>query len=106
MTSTLTPQSHRASLAIGNEQTARRISDLLTETLDESEAAIGAFEGPSGRWDVTIYFAQAPYDAAIRDRMALAAGEEAARSFQFDTVQAKDWVRATLDELVPVHAGR
>src|ERR1700758_1476509 len=41
MTSPLTPQSHRATLAIGDEQTARRISDLLTETLDESEAAIG-----------------------------------------------------------------
>ncbi len=25
---------------------------------------------------------------------------------QFDTVEAKDWVKATLDELVPVHAGR
>jgi ribosomal protein L11 methyltransferase len=106
MTSTLTPQSHRATLAIGDEQTARRISDLLTETLDESEAAIGAFEGPGGRWDVTIYFGQAPNEAAIRDLIALAAGEEAARSVQFDTVEAKDWVRATLDELVPVHAGR
>ena len=106
MTSTLTPQSHRATLAIGDEQTARRISDLLTETLDESEAAIGAFEGPGGRWDISIYFADAPNEAAIRELVGLAAGEEAARSVGFDTVEAKDWVRATLDELVPVHAGR
>jgi ribosomal protein L11 methyltransferase len=106
MTSTLTPQSHRATLAIGDEQTARRISDLLTETLDEAEAAIGAFEGPGGRWDVTFYFADAPNEAAIRELVGLAAGDEAARSLRFDTVEARDWVRATLDELVPVHAGR
>jgi len=106
MTSTLTPQSHRATLAIGDEKAARRISDLLTETLDESEAAIGAFEGPSGRWEITIYFAQAPDETAIRELVGLAAGDEAARSVRFDTVEAKDWVRATLDELVPVHAGR
>ena len=106
MTSTLTPQTHRATLAIGDEQTARRVSDLLTESLDESDAAIGAFEGPSGRWDVTFYFADAPNEAAIRDLVALAAGDEAAKSVRFDTVAPKDWVRATLDELVPVHAGR
>src|SRR5579859_6446299 len=106
MTSTLTPQSHRATLAIGDEQTARRISDLLTETLDESEAAIGAFEGPGGRWEITIYFADAPNEAAIRELVGLAAGDEAGQSVRFDTVEAKDWVRATLDELVPVHAGR
>jgi ribosomal protein L11 methyltransferase len=106
MTTTLTPQSHRATLAIGDEQTARRISDLLTETIDEGEAAIGAFEGPDGRWDVTFYFAAAPDEAAIRELVALAAGDQAAHALRFDTVEAKDWVKATLDELVPVHAGR
>jgi ribosomal protein L11 methyltransferase len=106
MTSTLTPQTHRATFAIGDEQTARRISDLLTETLDESEAAIGAFEGPGGNWDVTFYFADAPNEAAIRGLVALAAGEQAAQSVKFDTVEPKDWVKATLDALVPVPAGR
>jgi ribosomal protein L11 methyltransferase len=106
MTATLTPQTHRATLAIGDEQTARRVSDLLTESLDEGEAAVGAFEGPSGRWDITIYFADAPNEATIRELISLAAGEDIARSTRFDTVEPKDWVRATLDELVPVHAGR
>jgi ribosomal protein L11 methyltransferase len=106
MTATLTPQTHRATLAIGDEQTARRVSDLLTESLDEGEAAVGAFEGPSGRWDITIYFADAPNEATIRELISLAAGEDTARSTRFDTVEPKDWVRATLDELVPVHAGR
>ena len=106
MTSTLTPQTHRATLAIGDEATARHVSDLLTETLAEGEAAVGAFEGPGGRWHVTLYFAGAPNEAAIRDLVALAAGEEAARAVTFDTVEPKDWVKATLDALVPVHAGR
>ena len=106
MTSTLTPPTHRATLAIGDEATARRVSDLLTETLDQGKAAVGAFEGPGGRWDVTFYFADAPDETAIRELVALAAGDEAARSVRFDTVEARDWVKATLDELVPVHAGR
>jgi ribosomal protein L11 methyltransferase len=106
MTSTLTPQSHRVTLAIGDEQAARRVSDLLTESLDDGEAAIGAFEGPSGRWDVSVYFAQAPDEAAIRELVALTVSDEVARALRFDTVEARDWVRSTLDELVPVHAGR
>jgi ribosomal protein L11 methyltransferase len=106
MTSTLTPQTHRATLAIGDEQTARRVSDLLTEALDAGEAAIAAFEGPNGRWDITMHFGEAPDEAAIRDLIALAGGDEVARSIKFDVVAPKDWVKATLEDLVPVHAGR
>ncbi len=106
MTSTITPQTPRATLAIGDEAAARRVSDLLTESLDGGEAAVGAFEGPGGRWDVTFYFADAPNETAIRELVALAAGEDAGRAMKFDTVEPRDWVKATLDELVPVHAGR
>ena len=106
MTSTLTPQTHRATLPIGDEHTARRVSDILTESLFESEAAVAAFESAGGRWDITMHFAEPPDEAAIHDLIRLAAGEEAARTVQFDTVEPKDWVKATLDELVPVHAER
>ena len=106
MASTLTPQTHRATLAIGDERSARRIADLLTEGLAEGEAAVAAFAGPTGRWDITVHFAEAPNEATIRDLIALAAGEEAARAASFDVVEAKDWVKATLEDLVPVHAGR
>jgi ribosomal protein L11 methyltransferase len=106
MTSTLTPQTHRATLAIGDEQTARRVSDLLIESLFEGEAAIAAFEGPNGRWDITMHFGEALNEARIRDLIALAAGDEVARSARFDVVEPKDWVKATLEDLVPVHAGR
>jgi ribosomal protein L11 methyltransferase len=53
-----------------------------------------------------VHFAQTPNESAIRELIGLAAGENAARAVAFDTVEAKDWVKATLEELVPVHAGR
>jgi ribosomal protein L11 methyltransferase len=106
MTSTLTPNTRRASFAIGEERTAKRVVDLLTESFFEGQAAIAAFEGPGGRWDITVHFAQAPDEASIRELVAIAAGGEVARELSFDTVEAKDWVKATLEELVPVRAGR
>src|SRR5271169_377468 len=106
MTTTLTPSTHRATFAIGNEQAAKRVADLLTESFFDGQAAITAFEGPGGRWDIAVHFAQAPDHGAIRELVALAAGDEVAQAISFDTVEAKDWVKATLEELVPVRAGR
>jgi ribosomal protein L11 methyltransferase len=103
MTSSTT---HRASLAIGDEQTARRLVDMLTEVLFEGEAAVAAFEQPDGRWDVTVHFAEAPDQALLRDVVANAAGEAIAGGLVFDTIAAKDWVKASLEDLVPVPAGR
>jgi ribosomal protein L11 methyltransferase len=106
MTTTLTPSTHRATFAIGDEQTARRVVDLLNESFFEGQAAIAAFERPDGRWDVTVHFEEAPDQAAVRELVALAAGDDVAKDITFDTVEAKDWVRATLEDLVPVRAGR
>jgi ribosomal protein L11 methyltransferase len=103
---TITPSTHRASFAIGNERTAKRVVDLLTESFFEGQAAIAAFEGPHGRWDVTVHFAEAPDQTSISELVGVAAGDEAAGKITFDTVEAKDWVKATLEELVPVRAGR
>jgi ribosomal protein L11 methyltransferase len=106
MTSIITPSTHRASFAIGSEQAARRVVDLLTESFFEGQAAIAAFEGPGGRWDITVHFAEAPDQASIRELVAIEAGGEVARDITFDIVEARDWVKATLEELVPVRAGR
>src|ERR1700681_3394528 len=106
MASTLTPSTHPASLSMGNEQTEKLVVDLLTESFVEGQAAIAAFEGPGGRWDVTVHFAEAPDETSIRELVAIAAGGEVAQDIGFDTVEARDWVKATLEELVPVRAGR
>lgn len=106
MTSTITPSTTRATFAIGNEQTAKRVVDLLNESFFEGQAAIAAFEGPGGRWDITVHFAEPPDQVSIRELVGLAAGDEVAQDITFDTVEAKDWVKATLEELVPVTAGQ
>jgi ribosomal protein L11 methyltransferase len=106
MTSIITPSTSRATFAIGDERTARRVVDLLNESLDQDQAAVAAFERADGRWDISLHFAEPPDQAAIRELVRLAAGGEVAQRIAFDTVEAKDWVKASLEDLVPVHAGR
>ncbi len=104
--SPLTPATHRASFAIGDEHGAKRAVDALTEVFFEGEAAVAAFERPDGNWDVTVHFAEAPDQALLRELVTNAAGADVARTIVFDTVEARDWVKASLDDLVPVPAGR
>jgi len=103
---TVTPSTHRASFAIGDEHAAKRVVDVLTEILFEGETAVAAFERPDGRWDVTVHFAEAPDQALLRELVTSAASSEIASTLAFDTVEARDWVKASLDDLVPVPAGR
>jgi len=106
MATPLAPATHRATFALPNEQFARHIADFLTESLVQGDAAVAAFEGANGSWGIAVHFTQAPDEGAIRELVALSAGQEIARAIRFDTVAPKDWVKATLSELVPVHAGR
>jgi ribosomal protein L11 methyltransferase len=106
LASTVTPSTHRATFAIGNEQRAKRVVDLLTESFFEDQAAIAAFEGAGARWHISVHFSEAPDQSSIRELVRLAAGAEFAADIAFDIVEAKDWVKATLEELVPVRAGR
>jgi ribosomal protein L11 methyltransferase len=106
MASTTTPSTSRATFAIGDERTARRVVDLLNESLDEGQAAIAAYERSDGRWSISVHFAEAPDKTSIRELVRLAAGDEIAQAIMFDTVEAKDWVKASLEDLVPVPAGR
>jgi len=103
---TITPATHRATFAIGGEQAAKRVVDLLNESFFEGQAAISAFENPDGRWDVTVHFADPPDQTSIRELVGIAAGDEVAHAITFDSVEAKDWVKTTLEGLVPVRAGR
>jgi ribosomal protein L11 methyltransferase len=102
----LTAAASRATCAVGDERTASRIVDVLTENFDDSDVAIAAFEQPDGRWDVTMYFATPPDEGTIREMIVLAAGKSVADTATFGTVEAKDWVRSSLEGLAPVSAGR
>jgi ribosomal protein L11 methyltransferase len=103
---TVTPATYRAGFAVGEEAAAKRVVDILTEVFLEDEAAIAAFEGPGGRWEVTMHFAAAPDQARVRELATNAAGADAAKNIAFDTVEARDWIKTTLEDLVPVRAGR
>lgn len=102
----LTPATHRAHFTIGDEAAAKFVVDLLTEVFFEDQAAFAAFERPDGRWDVTVHFAEAPDQALVRELVGNVARAEIADAIAFDTVEAKDWVKASLEDLVPVPAGR
>jgi ribosomal protein L11 methyltransferase len=106
MNSLITPATNRATFAIGDEPTARRVVDLLNESLDDDQAAVAAFERADGRWDVSLHFVEPPDQASIRELVNLAAGDDIAQHITFDTVEAKDWVKASLEDLIPVPAGR
>lgn len=102
-----TPQgTSRATFAVGDEFSAKRIVDLLTESFEEGQAAIAAFESPEGRWDVTVHFADPPDETSIRELVSLASDDTVADSIVFDSIEAKDWVKESLEGLVPVRAGR
>lgn len=96
----------RASFVLGDEATARRVTDLLGECFDEAEMAIAAFERQDRSWEVALHFGEQPNLDHIRELVAQAAGPEAAQAISLETVAAKDWVAASLEGLVPVPAGR
>jgi ribosomal protein L11 methyltransferase len=102
----MTPSTHRASVTLSDEATGKRVVDALSEAFFDDSAAFAAFERPDGRWDVTVHFADAPDEAHLRQLVGQAVGPDAAAAMTFDTIDAKDWVKASLEDLVPVPAGR
>jgi ribosomal protein L11 methyltransferase len=90
-----------------DEATARSVADIVVEMFDPAETAAAAFENEKTlRWEVEVYFSHEPDEEMIRDLVANAAGPEAAAAVTFDAIAEKDWVKASLDGLAPVPAGR
>ena len=88
------------------EATARAIVDGVAASFDTLEAVASAQIAGPGQWAVAIHFRDWPNEAAVRALVALAAGREAANALAFSAVQAEDWVKASLEGLSPVEAGR
>jgi ribosomal protein L11 methyltransferase len=84
---------------------ARDLLDRLAEVFDASEAVVSAYDTGSG-WAVAIHFNDPPNETAVRALVGLAAGPEAANALAFETLGAKDWVKASQEGLKPVEAGR
>ena len=85
--------------------TARAVLDRLAEVFDASEAVVSAYDTGSG-WAVAIHFNDPPNETAVRALVGLAAGPEAANALTFESLAARDWVKASQEGLKPVEAGR
>ena len=89
-----------------DEASARAMTDLLGEMFDPTETAVAAFEAEDGvTWRLEAYFADAPDEGFVRDLIRPVVGD-AADAAEFRTVEQQDWVRASLEGLKPVRAGR
>jgi ribosomal protein L11 methyltransferase len=86
-------------------EAARDLLDRLAEVFDASEAVVSAYD-TGGGWAVAIHFTDPPNQTAVRALVGLAAGPEAANAIAFETLAAKDWVKASQEGLTPVEAGR
>lgn len=88
---------------------AKAITELLGEVLDPGETAVSAFEiddeAENSPWFVEVFFAEPPDEDAIRDLIGPIVGEDLTGAV-FTAVEAKDWVKSSLDGLKPVRAGR
>jgi ribosomal protein L11 methyltransferase len=89
-----------------DEQTARKVGDLVAEGLAADELAVSLAEIGPGAWRVTIYFEDTPDEKALRKLVEAAAGSGAAKALRLEKVAAKDWVTESLAGLEPVRAGR
>jgi ribosomal protein L11 methyltransferase len=91
---------------ITDEQSGRRIADLVAESFVTDEAAVSLTEVAAGRWRVVIYFRAAPDKNALRALVVAAAGAAAGKALNFERLATKDWVGESLAGLKPIAAGR
>lgn len=91
-----------------DETTARRLSEIMAEILPADDVAVSAFEVDEAarQWAVEFVFEHAPDQAAFRALLEAQTNGQTAKSLIFETLQAKDWVAASLRGLAPVSAGR
>src|SRR3954454_8229809 len=89
-----------------DERSARAMTDLIGEVFDPAETAVAAFETEDGGpWLLEAYFASEPDEDAVRELVRPIVGDEADKAV-FVPLQQQDWVKASLEGLNPVRAGR
>jgi ribosomal protein L11 methyltransferase len=104
------PASTLARLAT-DQASARRIVDLIAESFEDGETVAGMSEDGmnedgSGRWAVAIHFRDPPNETAVRALVGLAAGPDAANALAFEVTAPQDWIKKSIEGLIPVEAGR
>ena len=82
---------------------AKRLAERLSEAFED--AAISIVEDNES-WTLEAVFPDEPDRRSVYDLIAAAAGPDAARDLSFEILATRDWVRASLEGLRPVRAGR
>jgi ribosomal protein L11 methyltransferase len=93
-----------ARFAVGAASVQRALTDLA-EAVDSADTVVSAFEDAHS-WSIAIHFGAPPNETTTRALVALVAGADAANALVFETVAPRDWVKASLEGLSPVPAGR
>ncbi|TXN21180.1 MULTISPECIES: 50S ribosomal protein L11 methyltransferase [Methylobacterium] len=89
-----------------DESSARAMTDVLGEMFEPTETAVAAFEVEgTTTWQLEAYFSEEPDADFIRELIRPIIGDRADEAV-FDTIERQDWVKASLEGLKPVRAGR
>ena len=71
-----------------DEKSARRIADVLSESLDPAETACAAFEQSDGRWQVDVHFRSKPEATQLRAMIVEACGKRLAKDITVEKIEA------------------
>src|SRR5688500_17793428 len=89
-----------------DDRSARAMADLSAQIFAPAETGVAAFETEhGGPWLLEASFANEPDEDAIRELVRPFVGDEADAAV-FLPLQQQDWVKASLEGLNPVRAGR
>src|SRR3954463_10100185 len=100
------PENTTVARLICDRKMAQRVADSFSESFDSAATAIAAFEGTDGSWNVEVHFEHPPDEADVRALLGQVTDTGTAARLTFETIEAKDWVAASLADLKPVTAGR
>jgi ribosomal protein L11 methyltransferase len=89
-----------------DEQSAENLSAWLSEWSESTPTAISLVDNSQKRWQVAIHFGGIPDQQKVRALVAAVVGSAAAKQLRFERLSTQDWVKASLDGLQPIQAGR
>jgi len=89
-----------------DEQSAEKLSLWLSEAPGPTPLAVSLVDNGQRHWQVAIHFGGIPDQQKVRALVAGAVGPAAAKRLRFERLATQDWVKASLEGLKPIRAGR
>ena len=89
-----------------DERSAEKLSQTLSALEGATQIAVSLVDNGQKPWQVAIHFGGIPDHKKIRTLIAAAVGSTAAKRLRFERLATRDWVKASLEGLEPIQAGR